>query len=131
MTAEAQVITLPAPGYLTPNTERSGKVTPDQASCLSGSLVSPPLLSWATCRPAQPLAAVPPSSRRVHRASGYGGAISRSQVKRTLCAHVSVSLPVSWSPAQGPAAHHLLEGAMQPCPPGRPTQGTGPASVIP
>lgn len=45
VTTEAQVITLPAPGYLTPNTKWSGKVTPGQVSCLSGSLVSPPLLS--------------------------------------------------------------------------------------
>ena len=132
VTTEALVITLPAPGYLTPNTECSGKVTPGQVSCLSGSLVSPPLLSWATCSPAQPLAVVPPGSRDAHRALGYGGAASRSQVKRMLCAyHLSVSLPASWSPAQGPAAHHLLEGAVQPFPPGRPAQGTGPTSAIP
>lgn len=134
VTTEALVITLPAPGYLTLNTECSGKVTPGQVSCLSGSLVSPALLSWATCSPAQPPAAVPPGSRDAHRASGYGGggAASRSQVKRMLCAHhLSVSLPASWSPAQGPAAHHLLEGAMQPCPLGRLAQGTGPMSAIP
>lgn len=131
VTTEAQVITLPTPGYLTPITECSGKLTPGQVSCLSGSLVSPPLLSWATCSPAQPPAAVPPGSRDAHRASGYGGAASRSRVKRMLCAHLSIPLPASWSPAQGPAAHHLLEGAMQPCPPGRPAQGTGPTSAIP
>ena len=79
VTTEALVITLPAPGYLTLNTECSGKVTPGQVSCLSGSLVSPALLSWATCSPAQPPAAVPPGSRDAHRASGYGGG-GRQQV---------------------------------------------------
>lgn len=129
MTSEAQVITLPA-GYLTPNTECSGKVTPGQASCLSGSLVS--LLSF----PGPP--AVPPNHRlwshlALEMLTGPQdmGAASRSQVKRMPCAHLfTLSLPVSWSPAQGPAAHHLLEAPCSPAP-GEATQGTGPASAIP
>ena len=38
-------------------------------------------------------------------------------MKRTLCAQLSVSPHPCWSPAQGPAARHLLEGTIQPCPP--------------